>query len=770
MSSSRELIGFCAVLAACVVGFFYESLLGGKILSPADVLFVSASYGGAAGADYEPLNRLLMDPVLQFQPWLEFNRMMIRDGRLPLWNDFAGCGAPHLANGQSAVFDPFHLLAYLGPTPDAYAWIAAARLWVSGLGAFLLARNWRMGFWGRWFAGLVYPFCGFVVLWLLYPVTSVAIWMPWLLLATDRVLENPLPRSVGLLGLIVALTIVGGHIQTSAHTLLAALLYTASWLWRNRSDARRARAAALRWTFGILLGLTVASAQILPLAGYLAKSPVWGDRQRERPPWWTLARPRALDSVCTAVPYAYGSQRRGHPNLARALGVHNLNESAAGYTGLATLIWLAPLAVIASRRSPIVLYLAGLTTFGALAAFRLPPVDNLLRALPVLEVTDNRRMTLWLAFGLTMLGGIGLDHLGETWKFKRFWWISWLAASVVLIIVAVTIKRYEPALRQRALEHYRVAAESEEGDPAVAVRRASRQVTATVKFIPRYYGIVAVELALLAVLARRIGRNRSQPIAPLQATVLGITLVELWLFGFGVNPSISRAFDRFRPPVIAALEAALPAGGRVLGIGAELPPNTLMRNGLADPRNYDSIELSRNLDWFAPIYETAPAEVLSSRSRVTWRSVGRARGLLEESGVAAVVAAHPPTGPRFGRVERLGDVWVLWLDPPPQVDSTAGSRIVVSRQAHGELAMRIDAKSADHIVFRQMYDSGWRAYMDGARVQIQPEKGVFCGIDIPYGIHNVNIKYDPPEVRLGLALSLIGAALMILVLTRNRLF
>ena len=55
-----------------------------------------------------------MDPVLQFQPWLEFNRRMIRSGRLPLWNSLAGCGAPHLANGQSAVFDPFHLIAYLG--------------------------------------------------------------------------------------------------------------------------------------------------------------------------------------------------------------------------------------------------------------------------------------------------------------------------------------------------------------------------------------------------------------------------------------------------------------------------------------------------------------------------------------------------------------------------------------------------------------------------------------------------------------------------------
>ena len=41
-----------------------------------------------------------------------------------------------------------------------------------------------------------------------------------------------------------------------------------------------------------------------------------------------------------------------------------------------------------------------------MGAFRLPPVDNLLRALPVLDVTDNRRLSLWVAFGLTAAGRV----------------------------------------------------------------------------------------------------------------------------------------------------------------------------------------------------------------------------------------------------------------------------------------------------------------------------------------------------------------------------
>ena len=35
--------------------------------------------------------------------------------------------------------------------------------------------------------------------------------------------------------------------------------------------------------------------------------------------------------------------------------------------------------------------------------------------------------------------------------------------------------------------------------------------------------------------------------------------------------------------------------------GAELPPNVLMRYGLRDARNYDSVETRRNLDWLRPL-------------------------------------------------------------------------------------------------------------------------------------------------------------------------
>ena len=232
--------------------------------------------------------------------------------------------------------------------------MAAARLWMAGLGMFLLARSWGFGAWGRWFAGLVFPFCGFLVGWLLFPVTSVAVWLPWLFLASDRALGVPRPAVDRRAGAGGRAGPPGGsrpdqRPRAAGRGTLRGLACVGPPRDVVPCPGSLARGVP-SWAAGVVLGVALAAIEIVPLGVYLAKSPVWGDRDRERLPAWSCTSPRLLDAACTALPYAFGSQRRGHPNLARALGVHNLNESAGGFVGLATLVWLAPLALSALAR------------------------------------------------------------------------------------------------------------------------------------------------------------------------------------------------------------------------------------------------------------------------------------------------------------------------------------------------------------------------------------------------------------------------------------
>lgn len=761
MASPRESLAVAVVLAVLTIGLLHESLLGGKVLSPADFLFVSASFREFGGPADEPQNRLLTDPVLQFQPWLEFNRRMLRQGRLPLWNDLAGCGAPHLASGQSAVFDPFNLIAYVGSLPGSLSWMACARLWFAGFGMFQLASRLGMGPWGRWFAGLTFPFCGFLIVWLLYPVANVAIWLPWLLWATLRCLDGPTPRSVGLLALLTGLAILGGHIQTAAHVLLLVGLFALAW-----DRPWKAKAA---WAGGIVLGLAMAAIQIVPLGLYLARSPVWEDRTAEQPSAWEVGRPRILDAACTGLPYLYGSQRRGQPNLARALGVHNVNESAGGFAGLATLLWLAPLAVTSAGGNRTVRFLAAIGGFGALAAFEIPPAPNVLRLFPVLDVTDHRRMTLWLAFALILLGAVGLDRLPEVMKagWGRRWSATWVVAAAGLVILAAAIPLAEPAIRRSATQHYQRAAQETPGaDPSAYRIRAERQVGQVVRFVPAYLGIAALQLMLLAALAWGLRHGRIRPTTA-RLGLLSIILVDLYRFGLGLNPAIDAWKDRPVPAVLEYLGREVGASGRVIGLGEELPPNVLMRYGLADARNYDSVELSRAWTWFERLYE--PDRVArTSRRLITWDGAIRARERLEEAGVSAVVAAIPPPEGRFDRADRVGSVWVARLQARPLVDPGETVEINDWKFDNGSIRIGFTSEQTSWIVIRQIFDPGWTAVLDRLPIEVSPERGTFLRVEVPAGTHELTLEYRPVEVRVAIALSLSAVSAIVFTLTGFR--
>ena len=762
MSKGRELGLFAVTLAVVVAGFFAESLVGGKVLSSADVLLAEASFREVAPAGYEPSNRLLMDPALQFEPWITFNRRMIRAGRLPLWNSASGCGAPHLANGQSAVFDPFQIIAYVGTLPGAFAAMAAARLWFAGLGMFLLARSWGLGAWGRWFAGLVFPFCGFLVGWLLYPVTNVAIWMPWVFLATEAVWNRSTFRRVGGLGLAVAGTLLGGHVQTSAHLLLAAGAYAVCLTLQDRRLGR----PSLLWGLGVTLGIALAAIQIVPLAVYLTKSPVWGDRDQERVAPWKLVRPRLLEAVGTAFPAIYGSQRRGEPNLARAVGADNQNESSGGYAGLATLIWLAPLAWSSRRENGRVGFLVGLTVFGAAAAIRLPGVDNLLRAIPVLKVTDNRRLTLWVAFGLVLLGGIGLDRLASfrpatAW---RWWGWAWVAVAGLMVVAAVGLGRFAPRIEAKAIAHYdRMARATPGADPAEYRIRAERQTEATLRFVPGYLATRAAELLLLAGLLTLWRRERLGA-DTLRAILLGLTLVEVLSFEFGRNPAIDRSQYAPMTRLIAVLQEEVGRSGRVLGLGAEFPPNSLMRYGLSDPRNYDSVELRRNLDWLRPIYDPE-VKAQTSRRDVSWERVVAGLDRLRGAGVRAVVGVTPPPS-EFGRTERYGPVWLAWLAGAEPLISVEGpGRVVEERGGDGRFGITVRAEGPVRLVVRETFDLGWTAATDGVPAVVMPDRATFLRVDLPSGTHQIVLNYDPVEVRVAGWISGFAAIAVIFALT-----
>src|SRR4029453_4890390 len=95
--------GALAVLAFAVGVFFWDVLIGPRVLLPADVLYSVAPWSAPPGAAAHavPPNRLIGDAFLTKGAWKSLARAAIERGQLPLWNPYEFAGMPFLAGGQS---------------------------------------------------------------------------------------------------------------------------------------------------------------------------------------------------------------------------------------------------------------------------------------------------------------------------------------------------------------------------------------------------------------------------------------------------------------------------------------------------------------------------------------------------------------------------------------------------------------------------------------------------------------------------------------------
>ena len=195
----------------------------------------------------------------------------------------------------------------------------------------------------------------------------------------------------------------------------------------------------------------------------------------------------------------------------------------------------------------------------------------------------------------------------------------------------------------------------------------------------------------------------------------------------------------------------------------------LMRFGLADVRNYDSVELARSLEWFAPLYAHDGSTALQPRRRdVGDRGEGRrpAARIGRQRDRCRTASARRSRSRGSSASGRCGSH--AWTANPGPIPSRPRPGSTSSAATDGRVS-RSMRREPDRLVIRETWDPGWRAAIDGSPSEIQAKNGVFLSVVVPKGNHQLILSYDPAEVRLGLAISLVSLVLVILVLTEIRL-
>jgi hypothetical protein len=530
-----------------VFGFLWRPLTQPVVIVPADVLKLMPPWsemrapGRAPFTKYDVTNLNLHDVPMQIVPWMHQVRESWRAGRVPLWNDAAGCGYPLLANGQSTPFSPFVLLTL--PLPLGYALTAQAalKLLLALVLTFLFCRR-RYSLLGSAMAAVAYGFSTWMVTWLQFPIAAAAAFLPGVLMAIDDVLQPPEDgrasgRRFGVAVIVFALTVLSGHPETVFNIGLIAAAY-GLWVARNvRGLVRVAGACVL--AAGICAPFLVPFYEAVTRSQRFVEIDSWGSGQTpfsDRASAALLLQPRFF----------------GHLPIERPWGPTTL-ESICGYAGVMAMACVVAAAIFVVRkrawRSPEMLFVLGaVLCLGIVLAW--PGISQ------AFHVIGGFAPAMRMRLGLCWFGSILIAAVVD--------WTRRESAAPLLIGATAVAGTMLWFLRTTPFP-----------DPA-------HHSTAVLSLLP---GMAVLASLTLVAFQRR-------------AIVLAgaLTVVELWLTMAWWNPILPARDLHPRTPLIAALERLHRAPGgpfRIVGLGGQVYPNIGAIWGFDDVRVHDPMALER---------------------------------------------------------------------------------------------------------------------------------------------------------------------------------
>lgn len=130
-----DLKSFLVFLALPAI-FLFPGFTGDRTPIPADHLRTQFVPWNSAPHPF-PYNPSLSDVATQFAPWAKTVRTAYKQGSVPFWDRWNGCGMPLAANGQSAPFSPFIVLMLALPLARAFVLLGAIKLFLALCGSYL---------------------------------------------------------------------------------------------------------------------------------------------------------------------------------------------------------------------------------------------------------------------------------------------------------------------------------------------------------------------------------------------------------------------------------------------------------------------------------------------------------------------------------------------------------------------------------------------------------------------------------------------------------
>jgi Bacterial membrane protein YfhO len=334
------LVSFLAVVLFALWGIG-GPLVGTSVGASTASMVGTDPYSQAGFAGTPTDNTMLQDVYTAELPSTIVFTKLVGENSSGQWNPYISGGTALAAVPVDALYSPFTVAYYLLPTWLAPAYEHLLEIICSIGATFLFLRRLGLARAPALTGGMVFAGSGFMVLWLGFPQTRVAAFIPVLFWGLECFLQERRVRDVALIAVAVAALLLGGFPSVTGYALLTGAAYL---IVRAIADHRRSMGRLVRVVAGaaagLAAGLALAAIQLLPFIDFFR---TWFIEGRNQTGGAHLA---PINLVTMVAPWAFGTVNPGQDPQ----WVLSTNMVEAGsYLGAAALV-LVLVAVALARR------------------------------------------------------------------------------------------------------------------------------------------------------------------------------------------------------------------------------------------------------------------------------------------------------------------------------------------------------------------------------------------------------------------------------------
>ena len=218
---------------------------------------------------------LWADFVPYYYPVRNFAAVTLSNGIFPHWNPYILGGMPFLADIQTAIFYPLHLLLTIFVTEDKLPFVALEYIlifhyFMAGVFSYYLARSFNLNKWASILCGITFMFCGFMVANMIFEsyVNSFT-YMPIIFMFYNKSLSTSKPKYILLTGLFIGIVILCSHPQIVLYILFTFLLFGLCQIFfKFKENNYKINASLLKFiaiaTIPFIIGVMLGAIQLLP--------------------------------------------------------------------------------------------------------------------------------------------------------------------------------------------------------------------------------------------------------------------------------------------------------------------------------------------------------------------------------------------------------------------------------------------------------------------------------------------------------------------------